>query len=112
MKEKWDKELYRELRRRRPEELWAREVAAFNGAAAEERLRNVAVVRAVGVVFSEKGSEEEKERAREWLRGLLGERQERTVGSHISKLGGSRFIDGDVRKAERLGGRSSLAERR
>jgi 23S rRNA G2445 N2-methylase RlmL len=70
-KEKRDKELYRELRRRGPGELWEREVAAFDGASAEERLRNVAVVRAVGVVVSEKGSAEEREKARAWLRRLL-----------------------------------------
>ncbi len=65
------KALYQELRRLPWPELWSGEVARFNAASAEERIKRVAVVRAVGVVFAESGPAEEKELVREWLLALL-----------------------------------------
>ncbi len=67
------KELYRQLRALTCEQLWDEEVARFNRATPRERMENVAVVRAVGVVFSEAGTESQKETARTWLRGLLND---------------------------------------
>jgi len=78
------------LRKLSGEELWEREVAAFDAADARGRMERVAVVRAVGVVYAESGSPEEKERARQWLRGLLHDPQEkvrRYAMNALPKLG-------------------------
>ena len=71
------REHYHQLRKLDCATLWAREVAAFDVAAAQERMQLVSVVRAVGVVFSEFGSSDEKERARAWLTALLHDPQEK-----------------------------------
>ncbi len=71
------REHYHQLRKLDCATLWAREVAAFDVAAAQERMQLVSVVRAVGVVFSEFGSSDEKERARVWLTALLHDPQEK-----------------------------------
>jgi hypothetical protein len=71
------REHYHQLRKLDCATLWAREVAAVNVAAAQERMQLVSVVRAVGVVFSEFGSSDEKERARAWLTALLHDPQEK-----------------------------------
>ena len=65
------KELYKQLRVLTCEQLWDDEVTRFDRATPRERMERVAVVRAVGVVFSETGTEEQKEKARAWLRRLL-----------------------------------------
>jgi len=65
------KELYKQLRLLTCEQLWDDEVMRFDQAAPQERTERVAVVRAVGVVFSETGTAEQKEKARTWLRRLL-----------------------------------------
>ena len=66
------KDLYKELRKNSCEELWA-EVGRFNEGDQNERADRVALLRAVGVVFSESGSVEEKAQARAWLLGLLND---------------------------------------
>ena len=66
-----DKELYHQLRVLSCDALWSQEVALFDRATPEERLARVALIRAVGVVFSESGSAGQKEEARTWLLGLL-----------------------------------------
>jgi len=66
-----DKELYRHLRAVPCERRWDEEVARFDRATTEERTERVALVRAVGVVFSETGTPEQRAIARVWLRGLL-----------------------------------------
>ena len=71
------KEHYQKLRTLSCEELWSDEVPAFDRADPPERLNRVAVVRAVGVVFSEQGTAAQKELARQWLRGLLHDPQEK-----------------------------------
>jgi len=71
------KELYNRLRRFSCRQLWENEVPQFNSASPEDRFRNVAVVRAVGVVFSESGTVEEKAEARLWLNGLLNDPDEK-----------------------------------
>jgi SAM-dependent methyltransferase len=65
------KELYKQLRVLTCEQLWDVEVARFDAAGLRERMERVAVVRAVGVVFSEAGTASQREAAREWLRALL-----------------------------------------
>lgn len=84
------KELYKQLRALPLAQLWTREVPAFDRAPAGERIARVALVRAVGVVFSETGTAEEKEHAREWLRGLLHDPAEiirRYAAAALPKLG-------------------------
>jgi len=71
------KELYKRLRTLSCKQLWQEEVPRFDRAAAQERIENVGLIRAVGVVFSESGSDEEKDAARPWLRGLLNDPQEK-----------------------------------
>ena len=70
------KELYKQLRLLSCGELW-KEVAWFEQATAGERLNRVALIRAVGVVFSESGSEEERGEVRRWLMGLLNDPAEK-----------------------------------
>jgi predicted RNA methylase len=65
------KELYNQLRRLSCTRLWQEEVPRFDQASPEERMKGVALVRAVGVVFSESGGPEEKNQARRWLLRLL-----------------------------------------
>ena len=65
------KELYKQMRVLTCKQLWDDEVMRFDRATPQERMERVAVVRAVGVVFSETGTEEQKEKARTWLRRLL-----------------------------------------
>jgi predicted RNA methylase len=65
------KELYSQLRRLSCEALWTTEVPRFDAAPPAQRADRAALVRAVGVVFSESGSPAQKEQARAWLRGLL-----------------------------------------
>jgi len=65
------KELYQQLRALSWEQLWAEEVPRFDKASARERNERVALVRAVGVVFSESGDPAQKDAVISWLRGLL-----------------------------------------
>lgn len=86
------KEHYQRLRLLSCDDLWAVEVAAFDAANARERMDRVAVVRAVGVVFSESGNELEKAKARDWLRRLLQDPEEkirRYAMNALPKLGGN-----------------------
>jgi predicted RNA methylase len=66
-----NKELYNQLRALSWEQLWTDEAARFDKASPEERSRRVAVVRAVGVVFSESGDPERRQAVKLWLVGLL-----------------------------------------
>jgi predicted RNA methylase len=70
------KELYRQFRALSCERLWA-EIARFDRATPGERSEQVALVRAVGVVFSESGSAQDKDRVRPWLRALLADPSEK-----------------------------------
>jgi 23S rRNA G2445 N2-methylase RlmL len=85
------REHYQLLRRLDPATLWSSEVTRFNSASARERMQLVSVVRAVGVVFSESGSCDEKERARAWLTSLLVDPEEkirRYAMLALTKVGG------------------------
>lgn len=84
------KELYQQLRQLPWEVLWGREVLQFNRAAQVEREGRAAVIRAVGVVFSESGPVEMGDEVRGWLRGLLddpGEKVRRYAMNALPKVG-------------------------
>ncbi len=94
-----DKELYRQLRRRSWEELWMKEVPLFNGALPVERLKRVALIRAVGVVFSESGSSGQGNEVRMWLRSLLedpAEKIRRYAMNALPKVGAGHEEEGDM----------------
>jgi len=71
------KEIYQQLRKLSCEQLWEKEVTAFDKATPRERMDRVALVRAVGVVFSESGTSEQKTEVRTWLRSLLKDPNEK-----------------------------------
>lgn len=84
------KELYARLRALSCERLWEVEVPKFDRANPRERMDSVGLIRAVGVVFLESGTEAQKEAARVWLRGLLQDPQEkirRYAMTALPKLG-------------------------
>ena len=87
---KTDKELYRQLRVLSCEKLWDDEVARFDRSAPKERMERVAVIRAVGTVFSESGTAKQKAEARLWLVRLLedsSEKVRRYAMTALPKLG-------------------------
>jgi 23S rRNA G2445 N2-methylase RlmL len=91
--------LYKELRGLSRQRLWSEEVARFEAAPAEERKQRVAVIRAVGVAFAEAGTAEEKEKVREWLLGLLRDRDEkvrRYAMAAMPKLGAGAKEEGEL----------------
>lgn len=71
-----DKDLYRALRTQTFSQLWEK-AAAFRALNDSDRAENVALVRAVGVVASEGGKTEEIAVAREWMRELLSDSNEK-----------------------------------
>jgi predicted RNA methylase len=84
------KELYRELRERSCAELWDVEVPRFEKASPRERLDRVGLLRAVGVVFAEHGTEEQIEAVKGWLRKCLQDPEEkirRYAMAALPKLG-------------------------
>ncbi len=84
------KELYNQLRRLPWEQLWSVEAARFDRATAQERMARVAVIRAVGVVFSESGPAEQRENVKQWLLGLLhdpSEKVRRYAMTALPKIG-------------------------
>lgn len=74
---KSDQDLYKRLRDLPKEILWKEVVARFDMAPGRERLENVAVIRAVGMIFSRFGTIEEKTTVRAWLIALLKDPQEK-----------------------------------
>ena len=85
-----DKELYRQLRVLSCEKLWNDEVALFDRSTPKERIERVAVIRAVGTVFSESGTAKQKAEVRSWLVRLLqdpSEKVRRYVMTALPKLG-------------------------
>jgi 23S rRNA G2445 N2-methylase RlmL len=94
---KTDKDLYRQLRILSCEELWNDEVARFDRSAPEERIKRVAVIRAVGTVFSESGTAKQKSEVRLWLLGLLqdpNEKVRRYAMTALPKLGAGTSEEG------------------
>jgi 23S rRNA G2445 N2-methylase RlmL len=87
---KTDKELYRELRVLSCEKLWKDQVVRFDQAPPEERIKRVAVIRAVGTVFSRSGTTNQKAEGRSWLVRLLqdpSEKVRRYAMTALPKLG-------------------------
>jgi len=87
---KTDKELYRRLRVLSCEKLWNDEVARFERLTLGERIKRVAVIRAVGVVFSGSGTAKQKAEVRSWLIRLLqdpSEKVRRYAMTALPKLG-------------------------
>ena len=104
---KADNELYRRLRSKDCMLLWAEDVAGLAMLAEPERSRRAAVVRAVGVAFAERGTEEQKAEARAWIRGLLNDPSEkirRYAAAALPKLGDDRAAE------EGLLGRVAVAD--
>ena len=93
------KELYNQLRRLPWEQLWSEEVPRFDRATPQERTARVAVVRAVGVVFSESGPEEEREAVKQWLLGLLrdpSEKVRRYAMTALPKIGAGASAEAEL----------------
>ncbi len=74
---KSDQDLYKQLRDLPKEQLWGEEVTRFNAASLRERMQSVALIRAVGMIFSRFGTAEEKAAVRAWLTELLSDPQEK-----------------------------------
>jgi predicted RNA methylase len=90
MKRSPDKQLYNRLRLRSCDQLWDEDVPQFDRLPPEQRVHHVALIRAVGVVLPESGSEAQKDIARLWLRGLLrdpAEKVRRYAMAAIPKIG-------------------------
>lgn len=71
------KDLYKRLRVLPWARLWEEEVPRFDRASQRERFERVAVVRAVGVVFSEAGPTGQRNEVKEWLVRLLKDPEEK-----------------------------------
>jgi 23S rRNA G2445 N2-methylase RlmL len=65
------KDLYKKLRLLPWSRIWDDEVPRFDRASSEEQEKNVAVIRAVGVVYAESGPPQEKNKVRDWILGFL-----------------------------------------
>ena len=74
---KADKDLYRQLRELPAAQLWSVEVPKYDQLTAKERDQQVALVRAVGVVFSTSRNPEMKAAVKAWMIGLLQDPSEK-----------------------------------
>ncbi|MCX6969634.1 MAG: methyltransferase [Verrucomicrobia bacterium] len=93
------KELYQQLRAMPWERLWGGEVPRFDRATQAERAERVAVIRAVGVVFSESGPRELGGEVRRWLRNLLNdpvEKVRRYAMNALPKVGAGRDEESEL----------------
>jgi predicted RNA methylase len=84
------KDLYRQLRQLSWEQLWTDEAPRFNQAPPPERIERVALVRAVGVVFSESGNPAQKDEVKAWFLALLrdpAEKIRRYAAAALPKIG-------------------------
>jgi hypothetical protein len=96
---KSDKDLYRQLRGLPADKLWNEEVPQFNQATPKERMQRVALIRAVGVVFSSSGSTEQRQEVRAWLSRLLqdpSEKIRRYAMAAIPKIGAGATGEGEL----------------
>jgi len=88
---KADNDLYRRLRELSADQLWTVEVPKFNQASPVERGRQVALIRAIGVVFANCQNEKLKSQVKTWVKSLLSDPSEkvrRYAMAAIPKLGG------------------------
>jgi predicted RNA methylase len=87
------KDLYRELRALPWLRLWEQEVPRFNLASPDEKLRTVALIRAIGAGFAEASQPSLKEPVRQWLLSLLADPAEkirRYAMTALPKIGAGR----------------------
>lgn len=94
---KSDKELYRQLRELSCDQLWKEEAPRFDRATPKERMERVALLRAIGVVFSAAGSAQQRTEVRAWLRKLLedpSEKIRRYAMAALPKIGAGRGDEG------------------
>ena len=94
-----DKERYRKLRQLNWGRLWEEEVPRFDMATPGERAANVALIRAVGVVFAENGKASQNAAVRRWLRALLDDPHEkirRYAMAALPKVGAGREEEKDL----------------
>ena len=87
------KDLYRELRALPWLRLWEQEVPRFNSASPDEKLRTVALIRAIGAGFTEASQPSLKEPVRQWLLSLLADPAEkirRYAMTALPKIGAGR----------------------
>ena len=87
------KDLYRELRALPWLRLWEQEVPRFNLASPDEKLRTVALIRAIGAGFTEAVQPSLKEPVRQWLLSLLADPAEkirRYAMTALPKIGAGR----------------------
>jgi hypothetical protein len=88
---KSDQELYKRLCDLPKGQLWNLEVPRFDAASPRERMQGVALIRALGTIFSRFGTDEEKAAVRGWLTALLKDPQEkirRYAMAALPKIGG------------------------
>ena len=71
------KDLYKQLRLLSWDQLWTEHVPAFDSSDSLSRAKNAALVRAVGVVFSEAGRRSQKDNVAAWIRSLLQDSDEK-----------------------------------
>lgn len=93
------KEVYQRLRRLPWHELWEERVPEFDRSPAQEREKNVGLVRAVGVVFSESGDPQHREQVARWLRHLLrddSEKIRRYAMAALPKTGAGQEAEADL----------------
>ncbi|NBR46061.1 MAG: hypothetical protein EBT68_02950, partial [Verrucomicrobia bacterium] len=124
------KDLYRQLRSVPWLQLWEKEVPRFDQAAPQERVRQVALIRALGAGFAESAPPRLHEPVRAWLRSLLQDPEEkirRYALTALPKTGASQTEEKQIlsllqspatdrekihvsRALEKIGGAATLAQ--
>jgi 23S rRNA G2445 N2-methylase RlmL len=96
---KSDQDLYKRLRDLPKEQLWESEVPRFDAASPRERMQGVALIRALGTIFSRFGTDGEKAAVRGWLTALLKDPQEkirRYAMAALPKIGGDQIVEAQM----------------
>ncbi len=96
---KADQDLYKRLRDLPKEQLWQSEVPRFDAASPRERMQGVALIRALGTIFSRFGTDAEKAAVRGWLIALLKDPQEkirRYAMAALPKMGGDERVEAQM----------------
>ena len=126
---KSDQDLYKRLCDLPKGQLWDLEVPRFDAASPRERMQGVALIRALGTIFSRFGTDEEKAAVRGWLTALLKDPQEkirRYAMAALPKLGADENAEAQMlrllkenggererrhlgRALEKIGGRTTLS---
>jgi len=126
---KSDQDLYKRLCDLPKEQLWSSEVPRFDAASPRERMRRVALIRALGTIFARFGTEKEKTAVRAWLTALLKDPQEkirRYAMAALPKIGADENAEAQMlsllkdnagdrerrhlgRALEKIGGRATLS---